>query len=82
MAGEVIAATHGNKAHVYWRNFPESRWVDFSLSQKHCKLMIFDRQGDYFVKITTEDEARKVRRYEGTEKWFFLMFQAQTSYYH
>ena len=62
MVDEVIAASHGNKAHVYWRNFQLNRWVDFSDSQQYCKLMIFDRQGDYFVKITTEDNERKVRK--------------------
>ena len=60
MVDEVIAASHGNKAHVYWRNFQLNRWVDFSDSQQHCKLVIFDRKGDFFVKITSEDHERKV----------------------
>ena len=63
MVEEVIAGTLGNKVHVYWRNFQLNRWVDFSDGQQHCKLMIFDRNGGYFVKITTEDHERKVRRY-------------------
>ena len=60
---EVIAAYYGSKARAYWRNFPQSRWVDFLESQQKCKLIIFDRQGDHFVKITAEDNPRKIFEY-------------------